>query len=228
MELRIPELTEIPVPLHLELRTTRRRTGPSLGPIPGAVSLGIPVVRPADSDLVGEDATLRAFLAEQNSQWRFHLIFLGCSFLPGDAKIQRAWLTVSLTRDDGRPAPAPIAWSCTPLREEKPADRPPNKITLTAGMIIKASAEFTTSSAPDEVSIEAYGLQEPACTWQFNRTSRADLTGSRRLVLVTRIPHGTHVTGAVELRATLTRKRLGLLTHTSKLDDNLPLTFSLA
>lgn len=224
MEIEVPDLTEAAGELVPDDRVTRAADRPD--PVRGAVSLGVPVVQPITAELAGDDAALRAFLADQ--AWSFHLVHLGATFTPGeDARFGQAWLTVRLARDDGAEVPPPIVWSLTPQRAERPVERS-RSLKLGANLGFEASVELGTTGKASEVFVESYGLQEPACTWEFTPTSSDEVRGSQRLALVARIPREAAVTGSVDLRATLTRKRLGVFPFRVALDSGEPLSFALA
>jgi hypothetical protein len=146
--------------------------------------------------------------------------------MPGDdARFGQAWLTVRLTRNDAAAPPA-VAWSLAPLRAERPVTQS-RTLKLGAKLALEAAIEVQSSGTRNEVFLEAYGLQEPACTWEFTRTSLDEIRGTHRLALVARTPHDAPVTGTVDLRATLTRKRLGMLPYRVALDNGSQPSFAL-
>ncbi|MGI5375201.1 hypothetical protein ACQEV2_13315 [Streptomyces sp. CA-251387] len=223
MEIEVPELTEVATVLQPDDRVTRGGERPD--PVRGAVSLGLPVVQPITEDLAGDDAALRTLLGDR--EWSFHLVHLGATFTPSeDARFGQAWLTVQLRRDDGAEAEPPIVWSLTPQRAAQPVERPLS-FTLGARLLFEASIEVSTTGRRTEVFVEGYGLQEPTCTWEFTPTSTDEVRGSQRLALVARTPRETAVTGAVDLRATLTRRRLGFFPFRTTLDTGAPLSFTI-
>jgi hypothetical protein len=225
MEIELPDLTQAAAILEPDARVTRGVNTPD--PVHGAVSLGLPVVQAINEKLVGDDAALLAFLAEEGSGWRFHLVHLACSFTPGDhASFGQAWLTVRMTRDDGVTEPPPIAWSLTPQRAERPVERS-RTVRIGAKLAVEIAAEVQTSAPANEIFVQSYGLQEPTCSWEFTRTSLDAIRGTQRLALVARTPSESAVTGTVDLRATLSRQRLGLLTYRIALDSGSPLSFTL-
>jgi hypothetical protein len=223
MEIEVPALTQLAGVLEPDERVTRGAQRPD--PVPGAVSLGVPVVQPLTADLASDDASLRTFLADPS--WSFHLVHLGATFTPAeDAWFSQAWLTVGLTRDDGEAAPQPIVWSLTPQRSTRPVERPWS-IKLGAKLAIDASVQVDTTTKHAEVFVEGYGLLEPACTWEFTATSMDKIRGSQRLALVARTPRDARVSGAVELRATLARRKLGLFPFRMALGAGEPMSFSI-
>jgi hypothetical protein len=225
MEIELPELIETAAILEPDARVTRGASRPD--PVRGAVTLGLPVVQPINQKLVGDDAALLAFLTEEGSIWRFHLVYLACSFTPSDhASFGQAWLTVRMTRDDSLAEPPPIAWSLTPQRAERPVERS-RTVRIGAKLALEIAAEVQTSAPHNEIFVQSYGLQEPTCSWEFTRTSLDEIRGTQRLALVARAPSDSAVTGTVELRATLGRQRLGLLTYRMALDSGSPLSFTL-
>jgi hypothetical protein len=225
MEIELPELAEVDAVLEPDDRVVRGADRPE--PVRGAVSLGMPVVQAVTADLAGADAALRAFLADEATDWSFHLVYLGATFTPADgARFGKAWLTVRMSRDDGA-APPPIAWSLTPQRTERPVERP-TSVKIGAKLIFDTSLEVAAAGRRNEVFIDSYGLQEPACTWEFSRTSVDELRGTQRLALVARVPKDIPVTGVVDLRATLLHRRLGLLSYRVPLADHATPAFRLA
>jgi hypothetical protein len=226
MDIEVPELSETAAILEPEARVTRGSSRPD--PVRGAVSLGLPVVQTINDELVGDDAALRSFLASEGSAWRFHLVHLACSFTPGgDASFGQALLTVRLTRDDGVAEPPPIAWSLTPQRAERAVERS-RTVKIGAKLVLEMAVEMQTSGQHNEVFVESYGLQEPTCSWKFTRTSLDEISGTQRLALVARTPSDCLVTGTVDLRATLARRRLGMFPYRMALDSDRPLSFTLS
>ncbi|GAA4070226.1 hypothetical protein [Nonomuraea soli] len=226
MELDAPDLAWLPATMTADARVTRGRPRPA--PVRGAVTLGRPVVQPLTEELAAGDPPLRAFLAEQGGAWRFHLVHLGCSFLPEPgARFAQAWLTVRLARADGVPEPVPIAWSLDPLRSERPVEQT-TTVKIGAKAVLEAGVEVSTTGSRTEVFLTAYGLQEDTCTWEFTRTAREEIRGGQRLALVARTPGRALAVGEVELRATLVRRRLGVLPYRVALDGGEPLTFRLS
>jgi len=225
MDIELPELTEFAAVLESDGRVVRGKRRPD--PVLGAVSLGVPVVQAINAELAGGDAALRAFLADEAAAWRFHLIYLGATFNPGDSShFRKAWLTVRMTRDDGADSPPPIAWSLTPQRAERSVERP-RSVKISANLVFDASVEVTGVGKHNEIFIDTYGLQEPACTWEFTRTSLDEVRGTQRLAMVARVPKDTTITTVVDLRATLVRQRLGVISYRVPLDNASPLSFNL-
>jgi hypothetical protein len=224
MDIEVPELTEVPALLEPDGRVVRGQVKPD--PVRGAVSVGLPVVQAITDELAAGDVALRTFLADEGSAWRFHLVHLGATFTPGEDRFGQAWLVVRLTRDDGAAAPTPIVWSLTPQRAQRPIDRS-RTFKMSAKLVFEASAEIGSSVKGEETFVETYGLQEPSCTWEFTPTSLDPVRGTQRLALVARVPKDTRVTGSVELRATLSRKRFGLFPYTVALDGGAQLAFTI-
>lgn len=224
MEIEFPDLTQVAAVLEPDERVTRQDSRPE--PVRDALSVGMPVVQDITADLVGEDLALRAFLADGNAQWRYHLVHLGTSFTPADgAHFGQAWLTMRLTRDDEATPPA-IVWSVTPQRSEQSVERP-KTVKLGAKLVFEASAEIQSTSKHTAVFLDSYGLLEPSCTWEFTRTSLHEIRGSQRLSAVIRTPRDATVTGSIDLRATLTRRRFGMFSFRVALDNGSPIAFTL-
>lgn len=195
-------------------------------PMAGVISLGRPISQQITVDLAGDDAALRAFLTDEGSAWCFHVVHLGVTFKPDDgSRIGQAWLTVRLARADGVPEPPPIAWSLMPPRSERPVERT-RSLTIGANLGFDASLEFATRGRRNVVFVETYGLQQPTCGWEFNRTPLDEIRGTQRLALIARIPKDTVTTGIVELDASVIRRRLGILPYRTAL-AGVPLSFAL-
>jgi hypothetical protein len=224
VDIEVPELVETAAVLEPDGRVTRGQVKPET--VRGAVSVGLPVVQPVTEELAAGDLALKTFLADQRSAWRFHLVHLGATFTPGDDRFSQAWLAVRLARDDGANTPTPIVWSLTPQRAQRPVDRT-RTLKLGAKLGFEAAAEISTSGKREEIFVESYGLQEPACTWEFITTTLDEIRGTQRLAIVARIPSDAAVTGTVELRAILSRKRFGLFTYKAALDSGAPMSFTL-
>jgi hypothetical protein len=228
MDVAVPELRDAPVTLVPAARVTRGFRGRESSPdqLRDALSLGVPVVQAVSAELAGEDKALLAFLAQEASAWRFHLVHLGCTFMPGDGdRFDQAWLSVQLARSDGD-SPPPIAWSLAPDRASRPVTNP-RTITLGAKLLIEASVEVQTSGSHTETFVTTYGLQEPNCSWEFTRTSLDELRGTQRLALITRSPKDVSVTGTISLRATFTRPRFSKITYRLLEADAEALSFAL-
>jgi hypothetical protein len=212
MELEIPLLRDIPAVLEPDIRATRGDRELA-DPIAGACSVGEPIVHAVTTELAGADTALTAFIQQTSSTWQFHVVFLGCSFnAPDGMHFDKAWLTVHLERADGA-VPAPIAWSIDPLRLARAVERT-RSISLGASLGIgKASVDVSSTGQADELFVEAFGLQESACTWEFSRTTAEIISGTQRLVLVTRSPVDAPSAGRVEIRATLSRRRFSVIPY---------------
>ncbi|MBP2325904.1 hypothetical protein JOF56_006289 [Kibdelosporangium banguiense] len=222
MDIEVPGLTEAPAVLEPDSRTTRGKA--KAEPVHGVVSVGLPVVQAITPELAAGDLALQAFLAD--TAWTFHLVHLGATFAPGEDRFGQAWLTVTLARSDGAATPPPIIWSLTPQRAQRPIEQS-RSLKLGAKLGFEASAEIVKSGKREEIFVETYGLQEPACTWEFTSTTLDQVRGTQRLALVARVPAGTPVSGSVELRATLSRKRLGLFPFKVAVSGGGPLGFTL-
>ncbi len=226
MELDIPPLRDIPAVLEPDIRATRgQRERADL--VVGACSVGEPVVHAVTTELAGADAALKAFLDQTGSTWRFYVVFLGCTFnAPDGMRFDNAWLTVHLTRADGA-VPTPIVWSVDPQRRTRAYDQT-RSVSFGASLGIgKASVEVSSTGQADEVFIEAFGLQESACTWEFSRTAAEEISGMHRLVLVTRCPSDAPSKGRVEIRATLSRRRFSVIPYRMTTPDRPEVSFVL-
>lgn len=225
MELEIPELRELPVVLEPEVRRTRR-IGDKAAALEGALSLGEPIVQAVTPELAGDDTPLREFIA-QTQEWRFFVVYLGCSFLPPDgAEFDKAWVSVQLRRTDLQ-EPGPIVWSLAPVHAKRAVERS-RTIRLGANVQLgQAFVELGSRGEASEIFIESFGLQQASCTWMFSKTSTEQIRGAHRLVLVARCPGGNLSQGVVEVRAILRRQRWALSRYRAPLPEGSQLEFSL-
>jgi hypothetical protein len=113
---------------------------------------------------------------------------LACSFHPTDDWVFRsARLRVVLAREDGRAAPAPIAYSLLPLSDRDGTARE-QSVEIGADMkfVSLRGGEKTTMAGHEFV--RGYGLQESVSYWEFTATPNRPLEGSFLLWLIARAP----------------------------------------
>jgi hypothetical protein len=211
MEVTVPELTPVPTVLT-STRSADRGRAASPPELRDRLSLGEPLALPLTPDRTGEDAALRAFVEAEAATSGYWLVHLACTFTPADdERLERAWLTVSLERDDGAQAPGPIAWSMAPMRLERPLQRGRTLKIGANAAFASAGVETGTTTTGAAVYLAALNLQEPTPTWEFTRTAADEIRGATQLALVVRAPRAAPVSGTVELTAALRTRRFGLL-----------------
>jgi hypothetical protein len=227
VEVQVPELVELDTTLASAAPTTRsgdvhpRQLGVRL-------SLGDPLSVALTPDFAADDNELRAFVESEAASARYWLVHLACTFSPADGELlESAWLTVTLRREDGGGIPRPIAWSMSPMRQERPVQRSRTLKIGAKAKVIEASADAGTTVTGGLVYLEALNLQEPTPSWEFRRTAADEITGSCRLALVVRGPREVGVDGTVELTATVRTRRFGLLAVRADVPDRPSLTFPL-
>ena len=225
MELPIPQLADLPVVLQPDSRTTRGRREYAR-PVDGALSLGVPVVQPVTTHLAADDAPLQEFLEQNRSQWSYSLVYLGCTFFMVDGyTFEKAWITVQLGQPGTQDA-RPITWSMSPMRQCRQQQTSRTvKLGATVG-IVQGTLEVDSIGSQNETFLEAFGLQEPSCSWEFSRTSADEIRGSYRLVLVARRASKTASQGVVNISATMNRRRFGVATYRMSAAPEAPVQFS--
>jgi hypothetical protein len=180
--------------------------------VPLVVSLGKPQVQRVTAELAGKDEALKAFLAAEKEH-RYYLLHVACSFDP-DHDIRKAWLRASLHAGSGEP---PIAWSMDPLRRG-------SKVTLQQKVALGASLKFaeiganigedtTVTTDFEKPFLEAYHELQSDPYWAFTATDETPLRGSYRLSMVVKARAGRAAKADVTLRATVQRKKFGLIPY---------------
>src|SRR5262249_19143215 len=66
-----------------------------------------------------------------------------------------------------------------------------------------------------QAAVLALGELEPSPGWEFTKTPVSPLLGTQRLVTVVRAPRGVETVGELSVDALITRRRFGLVPHTS-------------
>jgi hypothetical protein len=210
----------------LEPRATRADREEDAVALECWLKLGYPVPVALTPQRTAGDEALSAFV-EGDADARYWLVHLACTFSPPEGRrLEQAWFTVRLERDDGG-APPPIAWSMTPVHLERP-------LSHEGGVEVDAGAKFVTVKAQrkrtvegGDTYLEAFGLQQHDAVWEFTRTRTHEISGSTALALVARCPAGAAVTGAVELTATVRDRRNALRSVRSRVRSGDRFTFTL-
>lgn len=230
IEIELPDLEWQGVVLRPEQRQTkdvRIKDGRS-DDITGYSSLGQPVSMKLTPERVSDDQALVGFMEERAGVSDFYLIHLGCTFNPpADDPVVWASLQVFLSRVDGVPEPLPIAWSMTPQRLTAPVE---SQATARLGAHLKfveAEIQRTTTLTDNQIYVEALFELEPRPGWQFSRTKSAELHGVQRMSLVAMVPAAVEVRYSLELKASIERKRWGLIGYQADLAGSVKRTYSL-
>jgi hypothetical protein len=132
---------------------------------------------------------------------------LACSFYPTeDWVFSSARLTVVLAREDGRAAPAPIAYSLRPLSDRDGSARE-QSVEIGADMKFVSLKGGERSTAPGEEFVRGYGLQESVSFWDFTATQHQPLQGSFLLWLIARAPRESDLKVTSTLQVWLAPRR---------------------
>ena len=227
MEVQVPELVELDTTLAPAAATSRRG---EVHPreLRARLSLGDPLSVALTPDFAADDDELRAFVEGEAASARYWLVHLACTFTPADAeRLESAWLTVTLRREDGGGNPRPIAWSMSPMRQERPVQRSRTLKIGAKAKVIEANVDVGATVTGGLIYLEALNLQESTPSWEFRRTGADEIAGSCRLALVVRGPREVGVDGTVELTATVRTRRFGLLAVRADVPDRPSITFPL-
>jgi hypothetical protein len=93
----------------------RRSKGPGLQPAP-RLTVGGPFAVPLDDAIDPDDHELRRFIDHEAATHTYWLVRLNCTLRADDDEpFHKAWMNLTLTREDSRPEPLPVAWSMRPL-----------------------------------------------------------------------------------------------------------------
>jgi hypothetical protein len=224
--MEMPETPFHDLVLEPERRTTRGGNPVSDHRLEGWMSLGEPVSIPITSESVGDDEELRQVVEAEAEKFKYHLVYLACTFRPyDDEPFLRAYLQVQLAHTNGKREPRPIAWSMRPLRLEDAVElsrtvKLEAKLPLVPQVFSAGTgAEITEKSTVRDVFLEAMNEREPNPTWEFYRTDRAEIRGVQRLYLVTRSPKDIVAQGTVALSATIQRRLLGIVPYHATFPD---------
>lgn len=196
--LTLPEPKLHEFPLQADARQVRGGKKPTK--LRGAVDLGEVISLPLEPSLAGDDAVLKHFLQQEGSGYRFHLLRLACGFRPGEGEtFDQAWLEINLRREDGLPAPAPIAWSMDPRRLAKPVETTRTVKLGSKLEFLEGEIGVERKSSGERAFLEAFRAQEPRPFWEFKATGEVALAGSYLLHLVVRSPAAAPTGGEVSL-----------------------------
>lgn len=164
-------------------------------------SLGTPDVLVLTESASEDDVRLRERVRDQE-QAIFVNLQLACSFYPTDDWVfSSARLSVVLAREDGRAAPAPIAYSLRPLSDRDGSARE-QSVEIGADMKFVSVRGGERSTGPGAEFVRGYGLQESGSYWEFTATQHQPLQGSFLLWLIARAPRESDliVTSTLQVR----------------------------
>ena len=194
----------------------RRSKGPGLQP-ESRLTVGGPFAVPLDEGAVDPaDYELRSFINREAATNTYWLVRLNCTFRADDDEpFSRAWVNLTLTREDSQADPQPVAWSMRPLSLLQVHEIP---WTIKMGInakILNAEAEWHPAGKT-RPAVLAMGELEPRPGWDFSATESSPLVGVQRLALVLRAPRDIAIVGELSVDAIIRRRRFGLIPHHSR------------
>jgi len=219
--IEVQETTFHDLTLEAEPRVTRGKGSLPEHLLNGWVSLGEPVaVSITSGDLFKDDDALRQLVEAQSAKYRYHLIYLACTFRAREGEpFVNAYLEVRLAHLNGDQEKQPIAISMRPFRLENPVEIS-RTVNLGASVplvpqVINAETgiELTETATQQDIFLEALNEGQSNPVWGFYRTARAEIRGMHRLFLITRTPTEVAGTGTVKLSATVQRKHFGIIPY---------------
>jgi hypothetical protein len=214
------EVTFVP-----EVRVTRRGEATALPEeLKGWLKIGTPLTK-----------TIQA-QGRADSIHRFGYVQLAVSMRPAeDEPFQSVWLKIMLAGDAGdagNEQRQPIAWSLHPKSESTSVEFT-SKLNLDASLKFKgagigAARESGEKFTRVDAYLEAFNELRSDPLWEFNATEAVKIRGNHRLHMIVRYGAGAPCRGLVELKATVQRKRWGLIEYTAALDATGTARFELA
>ncbi len=195
-------------PVELEPREVRGDDGPD--DVPGAVLLGGPYWTELPAGYAADDPDTAAFLDDAGSRWLLGVLALSLHLDHPSERFERAWLTLTMSRDDGQ-TPGAVAWSMKPDRVASEVSRSTKvslgpKLTI-ADVGIDASVERGTERTMQEVSVDALNEKTSTPRWVLKRTGSADVDGCTRLAVVVRAPLEVPVKTAIDVGYVTARRK---------------------
>ncbi|GAB3591248.1 hypothetical protein GCM10027446_08530 [Angustibacter peucedani] len=195
-------------PIALEPRETRSDDRPD--DVPGSVLLGGPFWTELPADYAKDDADTEAFREDGGSRWLLGVLALSLHLDHASERFERAWLDLTMTRDDGL-TPDAVAWSMKPDRVASEVSRSTKvslgpKLTI-ADVGIDASVERGTERTMQEVSVDALNEKTSKPRWVLKRTGSADLDGCTRLAVVVRAPLDVAVKTTIDVGYVTARRK---------------------
>ncbi|GIG88088.1 hypothetical protein [Plantactinospora endophytica] len=181
-------------------------------PLATRILLGGPVCRPLHADAV-DDPGVAATLTTERDASDYTMVDLGVTFNPADGeRIQNAWVQVMLSVPAGiEPA---IAWSMTPERLASP-DLLTTEIEVRTDLkILSLGAKTSRAVTRQDTFLQALNPLRADPTWEFSRTSSAEIVGALRMALMVRSAVGSPVRGALRMVAVIRRKRFKAIPYT--------------
>jgi hypothetical protein len=180
------------------------------------LTIGGPLTIPLDEGTADpNDHELRAFMTQEAGTYAYWQVLLSCTFRRDDDEpFASASVNLTLAREDGKPEPAPVAWSMRPLSLLQLRPIPWSVKLGTSVHFLTAEAEWHPGDKT-EPAVLALGELEPTPGWDFSKTAASPLLGSQRLTLIVRAPVGVATAGELSVDAGIIRRRSGVVPHAS-------------
>ena len=190
----------------------------------GVVALSEPYVAPITVEMVNDDAALADFLNANTGQASFFRLHTTCTFFPQEGEpFKKAWLTFTFSRADGDDTDKPTVVSMAPARLGTPVKM---SKSVSVGPSLKIeSFSIDGKLIKDEeweankIYLEAF-LVDSNPFWEFKATEQVALQGSYQLSMTVRVPTAVSGMSKMALRATIERKRLGLIPFTTDFPES--------
>jgi hypothetical protein len=214
--LDLPSLIEKPVELASDQRVVRG-SNRLKERLPGLISVSQPRAMQITHEVVKDDAELSGFIQSNQAQFKFFLVHLYSTFYPTEGEpFEQAWLTIKLARQDGRSEPLPVVWS---MRPESLTKNIEISTTVKLGGSLKfmdlgaeAGGDMKKAWNEEKDFLRAYSI-DSAPFWEFNALDQAEIRGTYHLTLIVRTENNVAGMGNIQLRATIQRKKLGLIPY---------------
>jgi hypothetical protein len=232
MEIELDETEAHEAVLEVVPRSVRsaHRTDPeALTALKGCLAVGGPWTRAVSPD-EEDDSELRAFMESQSDEFDFFLLQVTCTFRPlPDEPFQSAFLELRLEPAEAA-AVEPMAWSMQPerLTRQRTLER---KVKLGGslkilGVGLEGGVEQTEGFSPDEVFLQALYEGLPTPSWELRTTRWARIEGLQRFAVVVRAAKRVQTLGSATVRATVRRKRFGLLSYRAAVGEGEQIQFT--
>src|SRR4051794_33336749 len=223
IELALDDLDERDLVLEPRLRPVR---GSDAGdpdarrPLMQRLAVGGPRTIPLTPETLyrGElEPEARRVFAHQGAAFDFYLVHLTCTFRPvNDEPFMTAAVTIEL-RGPASAEQEPIAWSMQPERLTTTRWLS-TSIKLTPalkiiGVGLEGEAGRSEQWESHDVFVQALYEGLPTPTWELTTTRTAPIDGMQRFALIVRAPKATTTQALVTIRATVRRRRWGVIPY---------------
>jgi hypothetical protein len=176
----------------------------------GRIRLGEPISVPVSTEFTKDDAALRTFVEQEAARYAYHLVHLAITAVSESGQAQFESLSVALRLSATQPAPAPVAWSMTPLRVTDVAQL---TTTFHLGPQLKlfnveaelGAVDHEVARPSTQIYLEALNELRNDPTWALRRTRDMKIRGTHRLALVVRAPVGVESRIDGSVHATVVR-----------------------